>query len=257
MTSAWRGLVAQVERLDGDPLDRRSVCVRPAPSVTGPEPAHERLERAPASPPRCPAAGRSGGRVVIGASVHVSRSGAGGGRSGARHDGQSCGTSWPQRSSSCRMPLSASSAGERRVCSSAPVVSSHMPCPQTSSSDTRERSQSRWSPCRFGDVVDRVVEVGRHRRARPSRASAPGRSCRRGTARRGKRSARRRAKFSAWKAPIEQPVVSDLLRAAAVVVDERHHLVDDPRLVRAVPPRPLLQRQVAVDQEAPSYESTQ
>jgi hypothetical protein len=55
----------------------------------------------------------------------------------ARQDGQSCGTSCPHRSVSTRRPFSAHSAPKARVLSSAPVVSSHIPCPHTSSSDSR------------------------------------------------------------------------------------------------------------------------
>ena len=67
----------------------------------------------------------------------------------ARQDGQSWGTSWPHRSVSWRMPFSPSRRSKALVDSSAPVVSSHMPWPQTSSSDSRPRSHSRWSPCRL------------------------------------------------------------------------------------------------------------
>ena len=112
---------------------------------------------------------------------------------------------------------------------SEPVVSSHWPWPQTRRRLSRDRSHSRWSPSRLPDVVERVVEVGRRRRARPSRSRSTGRSCptcrsRAGTGRRACR-----AKFAAWKAPRLHAGGDDV--AAGVVVDERHDVVEDPRLV--------------------------
>ena len=72
----------------------------------------------------------------------------------------------------------------------------------------------------------------------------------------GNRSARFSAKFAAWKAPRLEPGGHDL--AAGVVLDERHHLVEDPRLVAPVLVGALLERQLDwFDHDEASKESTQ
>src|SRR5204862_1354580 len=131
--------VAQVERLDRDALGRDPVAV-PFRVHDRAETRHERLER--------------GGPVVLGTQqqsdqVRGLRHQQKRGRwwaSWARHHGQSWATSYPHTSSSQRSPFACSCPAKRRVLSSAPVVSSHCPCPQTSSTLSRPRSHSRWSP---------------------------------------------------------------------------------------------------------------
>ena len=161
----------------------------------------------------------------------------------ARHDGQSCGTSWPQRSSSCRMPLPASNPAIGRVDSSAPVVSSHWPWPHTSTTRQPPAQPVEVVAVQVRDVVDRVVEVG------GVAALAPGVPRRRVVV--ARQAEREREQVGALEREVQRVVRAhrgaqrdDLARPAAVGGDVRHHLVDDPRLVRAVAPGALLQRQL-------------
>src|SRR5215218_1635956 len=115
------------------------------------------------------------------------------------------------------MPFAPSRSASRFELSSAPVVSSHIPCPQTRSTLSRERSQSRWSPPALASESNGLLKYGAAQREvdRVEGAEAD---------------AERR----------------DLPRPAAVLVDPRHHLVEDPGLVAAVRTGALLERQIAV-----------
>ena len=127
------------------------------------------------------------------------------------------------------------------VDSSAPVVSSHCPCPHTSSMLSRPRSQSRWSPSEVGDVVHRVVEV------RGLTALAP--PVPRGGVVVTGHADRQRKQVGALEREVGGVVRAEadtardhLARATAVVADERNHLAQDPRFVDAMAARPLLER---------------
>ena len=133
-------LVAQVERLDGDPLGRDAVG-RAGGVLDRAEAAQQRLERARPVLLGARAGGRSGAWLS-----DISRTSGDGGRSGLARTASRAGTSWPHRSSSWRIPFAPSTPARRLEDSSAPVESSHMPWPQTSRMLSRERSHSRWSP---------------------------------------------------------------------------------------------------------------
>ena len=136
--------LAQVERLDGDALDVVAVGVA-AHLQRRVEPADQRLERARPVLLGARAAGPASacGRPCGSPSGDVRRSAAGGGRAGRARTASRAGRRAPTGPSRPAGPWPAHSAPKARVLSSAPVVSSHCPCPQTSSSDSRERSQSR------------------------------------------------------------------------------------------------------------------
>ena len=122
-----------------------------------------------------------------------------------------------------------------------PVVSSHWPWPQTSSRLSRDAQPLEVVAAEMRDVVDRVVEVGRARRARPSRSRSTGRSCPTCRCASGNRSARLSAKLAAWKAPRLMPVVR--ISPPVSWWMNGTTCVEDPRLVAAVLARALLERQ--------------
>ena len=206
MTSVCRGLVAQRERLDGDPLGLELVldAVRVGDGAQG---AHQRLER---DRPVVLRAEQQPHEVGPGRAVHV--------RSLRRcaasrdvpqvldrhpaQDGQSCGVSSPQTSSRVRDPLGLQRRASARVEGSACVgCSSHAPRPTQSWTNTGAPQPVQVVAMHVLEVGERVVEVERRRRARPSRSTRSGRSCPTCPSACGNRSARRSARFTAWKAP--------------------------------------------------------
>ena len=141
--------------------------------------------------------------------------------------------------------------------SSAPVVSSHWPWPQTSSRLSRDAQPVEVVAVQVRDVVDRVVEVGR------LAALAPAVPRRRVVV--AGQADREREQVGALEREVDgvegaeaDAERGDVLRAAAVVVDERHDLVEDPRLVAPVLARALLERERAGSTTtSASKESTQ
>ena len=171
----------------------------------------------------------------------ISRTVADDGRAVRCQDGQSCGTSWPHRSSSCGIPFSDSRPARRFELSSAPVVSSHMPLPADEQDAEAAAQPLEVVAAHVGDVVERVVEVGGLAALAPR---VPGRRV--VVARQAERE---REQVGALEREVHRVVGAeadadggDLLRAAAVGVDPRHDLVEDPRLVAGVLVRARLER---------------
>ncbi len=149
------------------------------------------------------------------------------------------------------MPFSCSTWAKLRVESSAPVVSSHCPWPQTSSRFSVLLQPLQVVAVQVRHVVHRVVEVERVAALPPADPAdvVDARQADREREQVGplQREVRRVVRAEA------RPGDQDLLEAAAVVVDPRGHVVHHPVLVAAVQLGALLERQV-VAAPAPAVE---
>ena len=203
-------------------------CVVPEASAIGPMRARRASRTRSASPPRCRAACPI--RCVVSS---ISRTVADDGRAGCATRASRAGRRGPTGRARARIPFAASRPARRRELSSAPVVSSHMPLAADEQDAERLAQPVEVVAAHVRDVVERVVEVG------GLAALAPRVPARRVVV--ARQAEREREQVGALEREVDRVVGAeadaergDLLRAAAVGVDPRHDLVEDPRLVAAV-----------------------